>query len=80
MKKSCHIGKERYCLALEAWRSYPKCTLGFSIACDYDKQSGGINRNPRPLEECPKPRTYAQLIAAREYVDAVNLHDPREIS
>jgi hypothetical protein len=75
MKKSCYIGKERYCLALEAWRSYPKCSLGFSIACDYDKQSC-IYRNPRPLEKCPKPKTYAQLIAVRDK----RHNEPKEIS
>ncbi len=52
MKRTCYR-----CKALSIWTYSCKCWLDF-------KQEGPYV-DPKPAEECPKPRTYAELAKAK---------------
>ena len=51
MKRNCNN-----CKALDAINKY--CTLGFRIQGHKDFE--GITLSWKPLEECPKPKTYSK--------------------
>jgi hypothetical protein len=64
MKRTCYVGRERACLALHCMGAErPFCSLGYNMIADYDRRLQ-IYRDPRPLEDCPKPVTNKAFCAA----------------
>lgn len=64
MKRRCD-NRLQSCRALEVWPEHnPSCSLGYNLTYDYDHKLG-INRNIRPVENCPKPMTFRELDEAK---------------
>ncbi len=71
MKRTCYMGRRDTCRALDQSGNQYRCWLGYKIAQDWNPKLG-ISMNPRPLQICPKPKTY------REYDDLRNERAPAE--
>jgi hypothetical protein len=77
MKKTC-VGRLTECKALiSRIDGDMACKLGYKMTSTYNRNMG-VNVNPRPLEDCPKPMTWKKLFMTSTKQELLNERKPEQ--